>query len=93
MIKLVFCCAKHVDILQRSPTHNLNVNNCSVHMVLNLNSHLVFARVAALCFTDEDDAVTVSVADVNVRLLNGLAFFQPGDFWPWFALQKAPGVY
>lgn len=35
-------------------------------MVLNLNSHLVLARVAALCFTDEDNAVTVCVADVNV---------------------------
>lgn len=62
-------------------------------MVFNLHGHLVFARVAALCFTDEDDAVTVCVADADVRGLDGLAFLQPGDLRPRFALQTALWVY
>lgn len=67
-------CTKHTVILQGLLTYNLNVKNCCVHMVFNLYGHLIFARVAALCFTDEDDAVTVCVADANMRGLDGLAF-------------------
>lgn len=86
-------CTKHAVIPHRSLTYNLDVKHCCVHMVFNLHGHLVFARVATLCFTDEDDAVTVCVADANVRGLDGFAFLQPGDLRPRFALQTPLRVY
>lgn len=49
-------------------TYNLYVNNGRVLVVFNLHSHLVLSRVATLCFTDKDNAVTLCVADANVRI-------------------------
>lgn len=49
-----------------SLTYDLYVNNSCVHMVFNLYGHLILPRVAAFCFTDEDDAVTVCVANANM---------------------------
>lgn len=49
-------------------TYNLYVNNGRVLVVFNLHSHLVLSRVATLCFPDKDDAVTLCVADANVRI-------------------------
>lgn len=74
-------------------TYNLYVNNGCVHMVFNLHGHLVLSRVAAFCFTDEDDAVTVCVADANMCRLYGVALLQPGDLRPGFALQMSHRVY
>lgn len=42
--------------------------------------------MAALCFTDKYDTVTVCVADANVRRFYGLALLEPGNFWSGFAL-------
>lgn len=58
-------------------------------MVFNLHCHLVLPRVAAFCFTDKDDAITVCVTDADVGRLYGFALLQPGDFRPGFALQTA----
>lgn len=72
----------------RSLTYDLYVNNSCIHMVFNLHSHLILPRVAAFCFTDEDDAITVCVADADVGRLYGFALLQPGDLRPGFALQR-----
>lgn len=69
----------------RSLTNNLYVDNGCIHVVFNLHSHLVLSRVATFCFTDEDNAVTLCVADANVRI-DILALLKPADLWPWFAL-------
>lgn len=58
-------------------------------MVFNLHGHLILSRVAAFCFTDENDAVAVCVADAYVGRLDGLALFQPVDLRPGFTLQKS----
>ena len=58
-------------------------------MVFNLHGHLILSRVAAFCFTDENDAITVCVADADVGRLYGLALFRPVDLRPWFALQTS----
>lgn len=55
-------------------------------MVLNLHCHLILPRVASLRFTDENDAITVCVADANMGRFYRLAFFDPCNLWPWFAL-------
>ncbi len=62
-------------------------------MVFNLHSHLVLSGVAAFCFTDEDDAVAVCVADADMCWFYRLAVFQPGDLRPWFALQTPFRIY
>lgn len=55
-------------------------------MVFNLHCHVILPRVAALCFADEDDAVTVCVTDANLRRLYRDAILQPGDLRSGFAL-------
>lgn len=75
-----------------SLTYNLYVNNSCVHMVFNLHSHLIFPRVASFCFTDEDNAVTLGVADANVRI-DVLALLKPADLWPGFSLETPCTVY
>lgn len=70
-------------------TYDLYVNNSCVHMVFNLYCHLILPRVAALCFTDEDDAVAVCVADADMGRLYGLTVLQPHDLRPGFALQTS----
>lgn len=62
-------------------------------MVFNLHSHFILPRVAAFCLTNEDDAVAVCVADVDVCRLYRLAFLQPGDLRPGLALQTSRWVY
>jgi len=69
-----------------SLTYNLYVNNSCVHVVFNLHCHLILPRVAALRFTDEDDAITVCIADVNMGRLYWLSLLQPGDLWSGFTL-------
>lgn len=73
--------------MAHSLTYDLYVNDGCVLVVVNLHSHLILSRVAAFCFTDEDDAVTVCVADADMRGVYGLAFLQPGDLGSRFALQ------
>lgn len=72
-----------------SLTYDLYVNNGCIHMVFNLHSHLVLSRVATLCFTNEDNAVTLCVADANMCRIYGLALLQPSNLWPGFALQTS----
>lgn len=62
-------------------------------MVLNLHSHFILSRVTTFCFTDEEDAVAVCVADADVCRLYGLAVLQPVDLRPGFALQISHRVY
>ncbi len=62
-------------------------------MVFNLHTHLILSGVAAFCFTDEDDAVTVRVADADVCGLYGLAILHPVDLWSGFSLQKPNKVH
>lgn len=56
-------------------------------MIFNLYFHVILPRVAAFCFTDEDDAIAVCVTDADVGWLDGLTLLQPGDLRPGFALQ------
>lgn len=51
-----------------SLTYDLDVKNGCVRVVFHLHIHLVLSRVAAFCFTDEDNAVALRVADADVRI-------------------------
>lgn len=70
----------------QSLTYNLYVNYGCVLVVFNLHRHLIFPRVAAFCFTDKDDAVTLCVPNANMRWIYGLALLQPADLRPGFSL-------
>lgn len=51
-------------------THNLDVQNSGVHVVLHLHGHLVLAGVLAVGFAYEEDGITVCVADVDLAGLH-----------------------
>lgn len=69
-----------------SLTYDLDIDYGWVLVVFHLHCHVILARVAAFCFTDEDDAVTVCVTDADMRGIYGLPLLQPVHFRPGFAL-------